>query len=117
MQGPAGGWRAVTAASVLLCACGSGPKSAASPLEQCSEFVDAWCGKQAECVAPSDRARSTKDCEFSFEVYEPCEEISGVARSLDDCLGAVSALDCQGYDPSKGLQMPEPCHGLFTVSQ
>lgn len=107
--------RAAGLAVTLLCGCGyDDPVQMQSPADQCLNFVDTYCNKEATCRPPSDRSRTIKDCSFSFEVYFPCDDVVAVHGSLEGCSVDIVSFDCKDYDPESGMPTPDSCK-IFEV--
>jgi hypothetical protein len=80
--------------------------------ERCQNFVDAYCTKEAECVYPTDRARTYDDCEFVFWVNFDCSAVRGVGPTYGLCLREISQISCASLDPESGLPLPSSCQGV-----
>jgi hypothetical protein len=99
----------------LAAACGSGDaEDSKPPVEQCRDFIDAFCDKVAECAPSTDRWRNHKDCEFSWEVSSfACDDVVGIQGSVSECLDALDSIACDVVEKS-GIKTPDSCK-VFVV--
>jgi hypothetical protein len=104
---------AVLAAAISVAACGSGDEGhTPTAAERCQTFVDAYCGKEAECVSPTDRARTYDDCEFVFWVDFDCQTVRGIGPTYGLCLRDIAGLACPSNSES-ALPFPDTCQGIL----
>jgi len=96
-------------ALIQLAACGD-DETPRDPQQSCRDFLDLWCNKNTECVAPSERARAQEDCHFVVELDLDCKKIAGVSEGFTACLDVISASQCV---PSKGIAFPTACRGVL----
>jgi hypothetical protein len=101
--------------ALMLVACGSSfDESALPPSEQCRDMVDALCAKSAECSASTDRTNEATNCSFALDLQISCDGVMFIARRMADCLNALTAIDCQSYDPEKeALPFPDACKEIL----
>jgi hypothetical protein len=76
----------------------------------CRDFVDVWCNKNAECVAPSERARVREDCRFVIELDVDCDQIVQVSESYSQCMDAIAQSTCVA---TGGISFPSACKGVL----
>jgi hypothetical protein len=96
-------------------ACGSSfDESSLPPSEQCRDMVDALCAKSAECSAATDRTNEAANCLFALDLQISCDEVTVIVRRMEDCLNALTSIDCDSYDPEKeALPFPDDCKGVL----
>jgi hypothetical protein len=104
-------WPGVAAVLLAMMACGDDPQSSPSnPHQDCRDFIDAWCNKNAECVLPSERARTLEDCHFVVELDVDCNRVVEVSASYGACMNAIVQTSC-GSNGSVAL--PTTCRGVL----
>jgi hypothetical protein len=100
----------------LATGCGSGSRDeeAQKPIaEQCRDFVASYCGRASECAQSTDREDYADVCDFSFDVYLPCDQVQVVNRNTQACLDGIEAIRCSSVRAGTFPTQPEPCQGLF----
>jgi hypothetical protein len=104
----------VLAVAISITGCGGGDDGhTLTPAEACQNFVDTRCNKEAECVVPTDRARTREDCEFGFFVQVDCSTVRGIGPTYSLCLRDTAQLSCVSYTPDLGLPFPDSCQGIL----
>jgi hypothetical protein len=81
-----------------------------SPLQQCEDFLDAWCNQNAECELPSERARVREDCHFVVELEINCRAVRAISATYSDCIDAIAASTCNA---SGAVELPMSCRGVL----
>jgi hypothetical protein len=104
----------LAAYSALAQGCGSNvPESQKPTQDQCDDFERAYCDKTAECAQSSDRADFREECEFSFQVYLPCEQVTYIVSDTQDCIDATDNIECSSVMSNSFPKLPDACQGNF----
>lgn len=90
----------------------SGDESKSAP-EVCKDYVSSYCAKAVSCAQETDRSDFSELCDFSFQVYLPCEEATHVWRDPQACLDQIASIRCANVAPGTFPPSPEACQGLL----
>jgi hypothetical protein len=99
----------VGCAAHAISGCGAEEETPPDPRQQCQDFLDAWCNKNAECMPPSERARVREDCQFVVELDVDCGEVKSVGPSYSTCIESISTSTCK----TDGIDLPGWCRGVL----
>jgi len=81
--------------------------------EVCKDYVASYCAKAVSCVRETDRSDFSELCDFTFEVYLPCDQATRVWRNPQTCQEQISAIRCADVEPGSFPPSPEACQGLL----
>jgi hypothetical protein len=98
----------LSTALTALTACGD--DEPVGPVQGCTDFVDAWCNKRAECSLPSDRGRVGEDCRFAIGLDVDCSKVKGLGPTYEACISSIVNLPCTS---AEGLALPQSCKGIL----
>jgi len=96
---------------------------AQTPPEECEAFLDAYCGRTADCIAqngtdPGVSAADEKQaCIASAKQNLSCGQAVAVGPSYNQCLADVKKIDCSivAALPAQGDALPTTCEGVIKV--
>ena len=99
----------IACAAAALTGCG-GDDPPPNPVQQCEDFVGAWCNKNAECSLPSERARVLEDCRFVVQLDVRCDIVKQVGVTYPDCIDDIKTSQCLAEG---GIEFPGLCTGVL----
>jgi hypothetical protein len=97
---------------LLLLGCSSNDESSKPAKEQCQDFESSYCSKVVECAQSTDRGDFKELCDFSWQVYLPCDNVDS-AVSVQPCLDAIDEIQCGAVEPGSFPPYPGLCTGIF----
>jgi hypothetical protein len=100
----------VACAAFHLVGCGGDDDAWPDPMQNCRDFVDAWCNENAECSPPSERAHVNEDCHFVVELDIDCQEARNVSSRFSACMDSIAKSPCIS---SSSIEFPETCRGIL----
>jgi hypothetical protein len=115
-------------AGVLLFGCSSDSKdSSTTPVQQCQDFANSWCGHAIGCyvevgrLAATDESSNLDACKRVAIAAVPCDKAVAVGSTYDSCLSEVNAMPCSTWDVEptalSTITPPTSCAGVIKVTQ
>ena len=112
------GWRTECRLLAVLCSLGAASCASSDPEQPstvCDGFVTRYCEKAVSCAQETDRTDLWDLCDFSLQVYLPCERVKQVLRDAGQCESEVAAIRCTDVPAGSFPVSPESCQGLFGI--
>lgn len=108
--------------SVFIAGCSSDPEEPTpSPKARCETLIDTYCARSADCAvsegiaSKSERDSNYQNCLSSERMELPCEKVTEISGTYDQCIGALRKTACQTFllTSMTGMAaLPSDCDGV-----